>query len=67
MITFLGVAVCSSVQEFENMLGCFRLDSKPKHISEAGPPGRQEEPWMITEEDLERNNAKVSNTQKHKK
>ncbi|XP_054475545.1 solute carrier family 12 member 3 [Anoplopoma fimbria] len=47
-----------SVHQFENMLGCYRLDTNPKQDSDSGPPRQQEEPWMITDQDLERNKAK---------
>lgn len=41
------------------MVSCFRLDANPKQDSESGSPRQQEEPWMITDQDLERNKAKV--------
>ncbi|XP_038562903.1 solute carrier family 12 member 3 [Micropterus salmoides] len=47
-----------NVHQFENMVGHFRLDTNPKQDSDSGPPGQQEEPWMITDQDLERNKAK---------
>lgn len=49
----------TSVHQFENMVGRFRLDTNPKLDSDSGPPRQQEEPWMITDQDLERNKAKV--------
>ncbi|XP_076588771.1 solute carrier family 12 member 3 [Chaetodon auriga] len=45
-----------NVQQFENMLRRFRLVTNPKQDSE--PPRQEEEPWMITDQDLERNKAK---------
>ncbi|XP_075932188.1 solute carrier family 12 member 3 [Anarhichas minor] len=48
----------ASVHLFENMVGRFRLDTNPKQDSDSGPPGQQEEQWMITDQDLERNKAK---------
>ncbi|XP_039988108.1 solute carrier family 12 member 3 [Xiphias gladius] len=47
-----------NVHQFENMVGHFRLDKNPQQDSEPGPPRQQEEPWMITDQDLERNKAK---------
>ncbi|XP_068458407.1 solute carrier family 12 member 3 [Clinocottus analis] len=47
-----------SVHQFENMVDRFRLDSNPKQDSDSGPPRQQEEPWMITDQELERNKAK---------
>ncbi|XP_070763236.1 solute carrier family 12 member 3 [Enoplosus armatus] len=48
-----------NVHRFENMVGRFRLDPDPKQASDSGPPRQQEEePWMITDQDLERNKAK---------
>uniref|UniRef100_A0A4W6EQJ0 Solute carrier family 12 member 3 n=1 Tax=Lates calcarifer TaxID=8187 RepID=A0A4W6EQJ0_LATCA len=47
------------VHQFENMVGRFRLDTNPKLDSDSGPPRQQEEPWMITDQDLERNKAKT--------
>uniref|UniRef100_A0A3B4Y2B6 Solute carrier family 12 member 3 n=1 Tax=Seriola lalandi dorsalis TaxID=1841481 RepID=A0A3B4Y2B6_SERLL len=47
-----------NVHQFENMVSCFRLDTNPKQDSDSGPPRQQEEPWMITDQDLERNKAK---------
>ncbi|TKS72958.1 Solute carrier family 12 member 3 [Collichthys lucidus] len=46
----------ANVHQFENMVSRFRLDPNPKQDS--GPPRQQEEPWMITNQDLERNKAK---------
>uniref|UniRef100_A0A4W6ESC0 Solute carrier family 12 member 3 n=1 Tax=Lates calcarifer TaxID=8187 RepID=A0A4W6ESC0_LATCA len=48
-----------NVHQFENMVGRFRLDTNPKLDSDSGPPRQQEEPWMITDQDLERNKAKT--------
>ncbi|XP_041795788.1 solute carrier family 12 member 3 [Chelmon rostratus] len=47
-----------SVQQFENMVRHFRLDTNPKQDSASGPSRQQDEPWMITDQDLERNRAK---------
>uniref|UniRef100_A0A8D0AWI3 Solute carrier family 12 member 3 n=1 Tax=Sander lucioperca TaxID=283035 RepID=A0A8D0AWI3_SANLU len=46
------------VRHFENTVGRFRLDTSPKQDSDSEPPRQQEEPWMITDQDLERNQAK---------
>uniref|UniRef100_A0A3Q3GKL0 Solute carrier family 12 member 3 n=1 Tax=Labrus bergylta TaxID=56723 RepID=A0A3Q3GKL0_9LABR len=46
------------VHQFENMLARFRLDKNLKLGSDAGTPGLQEEPWMITDQDVEKNKAK---------
>ncbi|XP_041651193.1 solute carrier family 12 member 3 [Cheilinus undulatus] len=47
-----------NVHQFENMVGCFRLESNPKQDPDSGTPRHQEEPWMITDQDMERNKAK---------
>ncbi|XP_014908787.1 solute carrier family 12 member 3 [Poecilia latipinna] len=47
-----------NVHHFENMIGRFRVDSNPKQDSDSDPPRQQEKPWMITNQDLERNMAK---------
>ncbi|XP_040893772.1 solute carrier family 12 member 3 [Toxotes jaculatrix] len=47
-----------NVHQFENMVGRFRRNTNPKQDSDSGPPTQQEEPWMITDQDLERNKAK---------
>ncbi|TDH09232.1 hypothetical protein EPR50_G00084650 [Perca flavescens] len=47
-----------NVRHFENIVGRFRLDTSPKQDSDSEPPRQQEEPWMITDQDLERNQAK---------
>uniref|UniRef100_A0A8D0B0Q4 Solute carrier family 12 member 3 n=1 Tax=Sander lucioperca TaxID=283035 RepID=A0A8D0B0Q4_SANLU len=47
-----------NVRHFENTVGRFRLDTSPKQDSDSEPPRQQEEPWMITDQDLERNQAK---------
>ncbi|KAM9753418.1 LOW QUALITY PROTEIN: solute carrier family 12 member 3 [Menidia menidia] len=47
-----------NIHHFENMIGRFRLDSKPKQESESGPIGQQVAPWMITEQDFEQNRVK---------
>ncbi|KAK5868061.1 hypothetical protein PBY51_012506 [Eleginops maclovinus] len=46
-----------NVHQFENMVGRFKINTNPKEDSDGDLPG-QEEPWMITEQDLERNWAK---------
>ncbi|KAK2841825.1 hypothetical protein Q5P01_012025 [Channa striata] len=48
----------TNVHQFENMIGRFRLDTNPKQDSDSVPSRQQEEPWMITEQDLEKNKAK---------
>lgn len=55
----LCVSMRSSVHQFENMVGRFRLDTNPKQDSDTGQPRQQEEPWTITDQDLDRNRAKV--------
>uniref|UniRef100_A0A3Q3XMT6 Uncharacterized protein n=1 Tax=Mola mola TaxID=94237 RepID=A0A3Q3XMT6_MOLML len=47
-----------NVHQFESVVGGFRLDESPKQDSESGGVRLQEEPWMITEQDVERNKAK---------
>ncbi|XP_069018545.1 solute carrier family 12 member 3 isoform X1 [Embiotoca jacksoni] len=47
-----------NVHQFENMVSRFRLDTNPKQDSESAAPKQREEPWMITEQDFERNKAK---------
>ncbi|XP_028263236.1 solute carrier family 12 member 3 [Parambassis ranga] len=47
-----------NVSQFENMVSGFRLDTNPKQDSDSGTTRQQEEPWMITDQDLERNKAK---------
>lgn len=53
------LSVCSSVQRFENMLNNFRIHTNPKQDTEAELPRQQEEPWLINDQDLERNKTKV--------
>lgn len=55
----LGLSVFSSVQRFENMLNNFRINTNPKQDAETAPPRLQEEPWLISDQDLERNKSKV--------
>lgn len=55
------IPVCSSVRKFENMVGQFRLEPKHKD-DESGLPRQQEKLWMISDEDIERNKAKVRDT-----
>ncbi|KAM6937863.1 solute carrier family 12 member 3 [Xenentodon cancila] len=47
-----------NVHQFQLMVSRFRLDSNPKQDSDAGSPRQQEAPWMITDQDIERNMAK---------
>ncbi|KAM9377413.1 solute carrier family 12 member 3 [Pholidichthys leucotaenia] len=47
-----------NVHQFEEMVGPFRLKLKPKLDSNSGPAKQHEEPWRITDQDLERNKAK---------
>nr|XP_020470348.1 solute carrier family 12 member 3 [Monopterus albus] len=47
-----------NVHQFENMVGRFRLNTNPKQDTDSGMPGQQQEPWVITEHDLEKNKAK---------
>ncbi|XP_055365379.1 solute carrier family 12 member 3 isoform X2 [Betta splendens] len=47
----------TNVHQFESMVGRFRLEANPKQDSDSGT-ARQEEPWMITEQDLDKNMAK---------
>ncbi|XP_017284428.1 solute carrier family 12 member 3 [Kryptolebias marmoratus] len=47
-----------NVHHFESMIRRFKLDSNPKQESDSEPPRQQNAPWMITEQDLERNMAK---------
>nr|XP_015820774.2 solute carrier family 12 member 3 [Nothobranchius furzeri] len=47
-----------NIHHFENMIRRFKLDSNPKHEMDSEPPSPQDAPWMITEQDLERNMAK---------
>uniref|UniRef100_A0A7N6BKB0 Solute carrier family 12 member 3 n=1 Tax=Anabas testudineus TaxID=64144 RepID=A0A7N6BKB0_ANATE len=46
------------VHQFDSMVGRFRQDTIPKQDADSGPSRQQEEPWMITEQDLEKNKAK---------
>lgn len=41
------------------MLSDFRIVTNPKQDTEAELPRQQEEPWMINDEDLEKNKSKV--------
>uniref|UniRef100_A0A7N8XEM6 Solute carrier family 12 member 3 n=1 Tax=Mastacembelus armatus TaxID=205130 RepID=A0A7N8XEM6_9TELE len=49
---------CLLVHQFENMLGRFRPNSNSKQDSDCAPSEEEQEPWMISEHDLERNKAK---------
>ncbi|CAK6969968.1 solute carrier family 12 member 3 [Scomber scombrus] len=45
-----------NVHQFEKMVNRYRLEMNPKQDS--GMPRAQDEPWRISDQDLERNNAK---------
>ncbi|KAM9854311.1 solute carrier family 12 member 3 [Aulostomus maculatus] len=47
-----------NVHQFENMVGCYRVEANPENKCDSGPQRAQEEPWSITDQDLERNRAK---------
>ncbi|CAJ1057596.1 solute carrier family 12 member 3 [Xyrichtys novacula] len=47
-----------NIYQFENMVSRFRLNKDPKQDSDSATPMQQEEPWMITDQDIERNKAK---------
>ncbi|XP_077374173.1 solute carrier family 12 member 3 [Festucalex cinctus] len=47
-----------NIHRFENMVSSFKLDTNPKNESDSGSSRVQEEPWWITDQDLERNRAK---------
>ncbi|XP_008319826.1 solute carrier family 12 member 3-like [Cynoglossus semilaevis] len=47
-----------NVHQFENMLSPFRSETKPKHDLDSASQSSEEEPWTITDQDLERNWAK---------
>nr|XP_057942768.1 solute carrier family 12 member 3 isoform X2 [Doryrhamphus excisus] len=49
-----------NLHQFENMLSSFRQDPNPKQECPSDPSTTQEEPWGITDEDLERNSVKTS-------
>uniref|UniRef100_A0A665T1V8 Solute carrier family 12 member 3 n=1 Tax=Echeneis naucrates TaxID=173247 RepID=A0A665T1V8_ECHNA len=48
-----------NIHQFENMVSGFRLDINPKQDSDTRPSRQQEEPWMIADQDLEKNKAKT--------
>uniref|UniRef100_A0A3B4ZFW3 Solute carrier family 12 member 3 n=1 Tax=Stegastes partitus TaxID=144197 RepID=A0A3B4ZFW3_9TELE len=48
----------ANVNQFEELIGPFRLDSNPKQEPDSGQPRQQEEPWRIREQDVDRNKAK---------
>lgn len=48
-----------NVQLFENMVAQYRTDINPKQDSGCGPTRIPDGPWMITEQDWERNKAKT--------
>ncbi|XP_019733806.1 solute carrier family 12 member 3 isoform X1 [Hippocampus comes] len=47
-----------NIHQFEKMMSSFKLDTNPKTESDSGSSRAQEEPWWITDQDLERNRAK---------
>ncbi|XP_077423297.1 solute carrier family 12 member 3 isoform X2 [Vanacampus margaritifer] len=47
-----------NIHHFENMVSSFKLDTNMKNESDSGSSRVREEPWLITEQDLERNRAK---------
>ncbi|XP_068168469.1 solute carrier family 12 member 3 [Antennarius striatus] len=56
--------ICQSPQpanviQFDSMISRFRLDTNVKPDSDPVPPRQQGEPWMISEQDLERNKSKT--------
>ncbi|XP_047451217.1 solute carrier family 12 member 3 isoform X2 [Mugil cephalus] len=48
-----------NILQFENMVARFRQDANPKRDADSRPSRQQEEPWMITDQDLERCKAKT--------
>ena len=48
----------SSVRRFEDLLAPYRLDTNQKEGQAEG--GSQEQPWMVSEEEISRNKAKVT-------
>ncbi|XP_024120019.1 solute carrier family 12 member 3 [Oryzias melastigma] len=47
-----------NVHQFENMIRSFRLDSNPKQECDSELLRQQDAPWMISDQDLEKNMAK---------
>ncbi|XP_075998050.1 solute carrier family 12 member 3 [Genypterus blacodes] len=47
-----------NVHQFENMVSPFSLETKLKEDPDSGPARGQKEPWMITDQEFERNMAK---------
>lgn len=47
-----------NVQQFENMVAQYRMNTNPKQDSECGTTRAVNGPWMITDQDWERNKAK---------
>uniref|UniRef100_A0A3P9IFR8 Solute carrier family 12 member 3 n=1 Tax=Oryzias latipes TaxID=8090 RepID=A0A3P9IFR8_ORYLA len=47
-----------NVHQFEDMIRSFRLDSNPKQECDSGLLRKQDAPWMISDQDLEKNMAK---------
>ncbi|XP_061532472.1 solute carrier family 12 member 3 isoform X2 [Phycodurus eques] len=48
----------ANIYHFENMVRSFKLDINQKNESDCGSSRAQEEPWWVTDQDLERNRAK---------
>uniref|UniRef100_A0AAX7V0A1 Solute carrier family 12 member 3 n=1 Tax=Astatotilapia calliptera TaxID=8154 RepID=A0AAX7V0A1_ASTCA len=47
------------VHQFEKMVSRFRVDTNSKPDSDSGCASQHQEPWMITDQDFEKNKAKV--------
>ncbi|KAM9815387.1 solute carrier family 12 member 3 isoform 3-T3 [Syngnathus typhle] len=47
-----------NIHQFEDMVSSFKLDTSPKGEPESSSSRVQDEPWWITEQDLERNRTK---------
>nr|XP_061813086.1 solute carrier family 12 member 3-like [Nerophis lumbriciformis] len=47
-----------NIHQFENMVSSFKVDTNPKNESDYGSARVQDEPWWITDQDLDRNRAK---------
>ncbi|XP_034033070.1 solute carrier family 12 member 3 [Thalassophryne amazonica] len=48
----------ANVHQFEDIVGRFKVETNPKQGSDLGPPRSHQQPWMITEQDLQRNRVK---------
>uniref|UniRef100_A0A3P8SMV8 Solute carrier family 12 member 3 n=1 Tax=Amphiprion percula TaxID=161767 RepID=A0A3P8SMV8_AMPPE len=48
-----------SVRRFQDLIGPFRVDPDPKQDPGSGLGRQQEEPWRISQQDVERNQAKI--------